>query len=203
MRRQLGIGLLLAAALAGAAFAAAGPGQRIYADYAAGQSLKTLIVEGKRIVPVRQHPHMRGNIARDYRCFADGLCFYAIDVFRRLYPAYNDLDDDALLNELRARNAMPQAELYPPSWPGIAVRRAASLRSPMPHHPRLACIKKKGVDARHKAGHNDVDRPSNHSAAMRVAGSTASILAAQNLNSGIFPNGSSFGLVSRFAAAST
>lgn len=47
------------------------------------------------------------------------------------------------------------------------------------------------------------DAPSDHSAATRVAGSTASTLAAQNLNSGIFPNGSSFGLVSRFAAAST
>ncbi len=46
-------------------------------------------------------------------------------------------------------------------------------------------------------------RPRYYSAATRVAGSTASTLAAQNLNSGILPNGSSFGLVSRFAAAST
>ena len=37
--------------------------------------------------------------------------------------------------------------------------------------------------------------------ALRLA--IASTLAAQNLNSGILPNGSSFGLVSRFAAAST
>ena len=42
-----------------------------------------------------------------------------------------------------------------------------------------------------------------YSAATRDIGSTASTLAAQNLNSGILPNGSSFGLVSRFAAAST
>src|SRR5262249_16413797 len=42
-----------------------------------------------------------------------------------------------------------------------------------------------------------------YSAAMRVAGSTGSTLAAQYLNSGIFPNGSSAGLVSRLAAAST
>ena len=41
-----------------------------------------------------------------------------------------------------------------------------------------------------------------YSAASRCA-SAGSTLAAQNLNSGIFPNGSSFGLVSRFAAAST
>ena len=46
-------------------------------------------------------------------------------------------------------------------------------------------------------------RRPDYSAATRVAGSIASTLAAQNLNSGIFPNGSSFGLVSRFAAAST
>ncbi len=39
--------------------------------------------------------------------------------------------------------------------------------------------------------------------AASLTGSTRSTLAAQNLNSGIFPNGSSFGLVSRFAAAST
>jgi hypothetical protein len=107
MRRQLGIGLLLAAALAGAAVAAAGPGHRFYADYAAGQSLKALISEDRRIVPARAHQHMRGDLGRDYRCFADGLCFYAIDVFRRLYPAYNDLDDDALLAVLRARSGMP------------------------------------------------------------------------------------------------
>src|SRR5215813_1053156 len=42
-----------------------------------------------------------------------------------------------------------------------------------------------------------------YSAATRVASSTFSTLAAQYLNSGIFPNGSSAGLVSRFAAAST
>ena len=42
-----------------------------------------------------------------------------------------------------------------------------------------------------------------YSAAMRLAGSTGSSLAAQYLNSGILPNGSSAGLVSRFAAAST
>jgi hypothetical protein len=41
-----------------------------------------------------------------------------------------------------------------------------------------------------------------YSAASRTIGS-ASTLAAQNLNSGILPNGSSLGLVSRFAAAST
>ncbi len=58
-------------------------------------------------MPVRAHQHMRGDEGRDYRCFADGTCFYAIDVFRRLYPAYNDLEDDALLAELRAREGMP------------------------------------------------------------------------------------------------
>ena len=89
------------------AWASATVGARLYADYAAGQSLKPLITDGRRLVPVRQHEHMRGDVKRDYHCFGDGLCIYAIDVFRRLYPAYNDLDDDALLHELRGRNALP------------------------------------------------------------------------------------------------
>src|SRR5205814_8930865 len=43
----------------------------------------------------------------------------------------------------------------------------------------------------------------NHSAATCVAASTRSTFAAQYLYSGILPNGSSAGLVRRFAAAST
>src|SRR5262249_17554399 len=46
-------------------------------------------------------------------------------------------------------------------------------------------------------------RQPTYSAATRAASATGSTLAAQYLNSGIFPNGSSAGLVSRFAAAST
>src|SRR6266516_4416888 len=42
-----------------------------------------------------------------------------------------------------------------------------------------------------------------YSAATRVASATGSTFAAQYLNSGIFPNGSSAGVVSRLAAAST
>lgn len=48
------------------------------------------------------------------------------------------------------------------------------------------------------AGHDSLS----YSAASRC-GSIFSTLAAQNLNSGILPKGSSFGLVRRFAAAST
>src|SRR5205823_12382938 len=47
------------------------------------------------------------------------------------------------------------------------------------------------------------DRDDRYSAAIFDAGSTASTRAAQYLNSGIFPNGSSAGLVRRLAAAST
>jgi hypothetical protein len=107
MQNKLRTGLLVAAVLAAALVVALGPPRRLYGDYAAGQSLKELVAEGARIVPVRAHQHIRGDEGRDYRCFADGTCFYAIDVFRRLYPAYNDLDDDALLAELRARDARP------------------------------------------------------------------------------------------------
>jgi hypothetical protein len=48
------------------------------------------------------------------------------------------------------------------------------------------------------------EAPANpYSAATRAASATGSTLAAQYLNSGILPNGSIAGLVSRFAAAST
>lgn len=46
-------------------------------------------------------------------------------------------------------------------------------------------------------------RPDGRYSAASRTGSAFSTLAAQYLNSGIFPNGSSAGLVSRFAAAST
>src|SRR3981081_1011647 len=43
-----------------------------------------------------------------------------------------------------------------PSWPGIAVRRTASLRSPM-SRPSTSCLLtiQQDVDARHKAGHDE------------------------------------------------
>jgi hypothetical protein len=43
-----------------------------------------------------------------------------------------------------------------PSWPDIAVRRTASLRSPM-FRPSTSCLLRRCevVDARHKAGHDD------------------------------------------------
>jgi len=106
--RQLGIGTLALVVLAGGfIWTGATAGRRIYADYSAGQSLKPLLADSRRIVPVRRYDHIRGDAKQDYWCFSDGLCFYDIGVFRRLYPAYNDLDDDALLRELHARNALP------------------------------------------------------------------------------------------------
>src|SRR5712692_5901964 len=54
-----------------------------------------------------------------------------------------------------------------------------------------------------QAGDEGGHRSRVYSAAARAAASPGSTLAAQYLNSGIFPNGSSAGLVSRFAAAST
>ena len=64
--------------------------------------------EGQRAVPVRRYENMRGDERRDYWCFSDGACFYDIAAFRRVYFTYNDLDDEALVNELRARGGMPQ-----------------------------------------------------------------------------------------------
>ena len=56
---------------------------------------------------MREHQRMRGDAGRDYWCFSDGQCFYALEAFRRTYFVYNDLDDDALLAELRGRNGLP------------------------------------------------------------------------------------------------
>jgi hypothetical protein len=108
MARRFGVSIVIGVLLAaGIAWAGATVGARFYADYVTGRALKPFIADGRRLVPVRRHEHMRGDARQDYWCFADSLCVYAIEVFRRLYPAYNDLDDDALLSELRGRNAYP------------------------------------------------------------------------------------------------
>ena len=104
--RRLGI-IMAVMVVAGMAWTGVNFGRPFYSDYIAGQALKPFISGGRRIVPVRAHQYMRGDERQDYWCFSDGLCVYAIEVFRRLYPAYNDLDDDALLSELRGRNALP------------------------------------------------------------------------------------------------
>jgi hypothetical protein len=108
MVRHRGVVILVAVILAaGIAWAGATVGRRLYSDYTVGTSLKPILAEGRRLVPVQEHPHMRGDAKRDYWCFSDGLCVYTIDVFRRLYPAYNDLDDEVLLIELRERTMQP------------------------------------------------------------------------------------------------
>jgi hypothetical protein len=65
------------------------------------------MAEGGRLVAVRYGANLRGESRQDFHCFTDGQCFYAIDRFRRLYPAYNDLDDDALLHEIRLKQGQP------------------------------------------------------------------------------------------------
>lgn len=108
MHRRLGVLIVVAVALVGClAWAGASVGRPFYSDYRAGQSLKRLVADGGRLVPVREHQRMRGDAGRDYWCFSDGQCFYALEAFRRTYFAYNDLDDDALLAELRGRNGLP------------------------------------------------------------------------------------------------
>ena len=97
---------------------------------------------------------------------------------RELYPP---LEGEGRRRRKPRDRGMNALNLTPP-------RRSLTLASTLPLQGRV--------------GTADAERAP-YSAAMRVAGSTASTLAAQNLNSGILPNGSSFGLVSRFAAAST
>jgi hypothetical protein len=108
MARRRGLELLIALLLvAGIASAGVRLGGPLHKDYVAGRSLKPLLSEGRRLVPVRDSTNLRGERAQDFHCFSDGQCFYAIDRFRRLYPAYNDLDDDVLLHEIRQKQGTP------------------------------------------------------------------------------------------------
>ena len=104
--RHRGIRLLVAVSLAVAvAFVGHRVGAPIHRDLHAARSLKPLLAEGHRLVPVRAHPYLRGEASQDYHCFNDGLCLYGMHAFRRLYPAYNDLEDDVLLTEISERRA--------------------------------------------------------------------------------------------------
>ena len=108
MVRRHGIRLLIALLLvAGIAWAGYRIGEPLHRDYSAARSLKPLLAEGRRLVPVHHSVNLRGEPKQDYHCFTDGPCFYAIDRFRRLYPAYNDLDDDVLLHEIRQKQGEP------------------------------------------------------------------------------------------------
>src|SRR5690349_15025640 len=96
-----------------------------------------------------------------------------------------------------------------PLWlEGVAVVGKTRLKRSHSQRSRLRLIATRGYrNAQQSYRGGSVSRRSEargvYSAATRVTGSAASTLAAQNLNSGILPNGASFGLVRRFAAAST
>src|SRR4051812_11366873 len=98
----------------------------------------------------------------------------------------------ALLDEGDARRAAP-AERIAETGDELETRRAAA------YHPDMM---ETGFPVSHGIGHwclcPDTEQDARYSAAI-TAGSTR---AAQNLNSGILPNGSSWGLVSTLAAAS-
>src|SRR5690349_15702913 len=98
----------------------------------------------------------------------------------------------ALLEEGDARRAAP-AEGIAETGDELETRRAAAYDPDM---------REAGFPVLHRIGHwrrcRDIERDGRYSAAI-TAGSTR---AAQNLNSGILPNGSSWGLVRILAAAS-
>jgi len=77
----------------------------VTSDLATAQVLKSRLAEGERLVPARRSKELRGDANKDYWCFADGTCFYAMARFRFLYPSYNVLDDDVLINEARNKPA--------------------------------------------------------------------------------------------------
>jgi len=72
-------------------------------DVATAHALKSRLAEGERLVPARRSKELRGDENKDYWCFADDTCFYAMARFRFLYPSYNVLDDDVLINEARGK----------------------------------------------------------------------------------------------------
>jgi hypothetical protein len=74
---------------------------RIASDRAAADALKSRVLNGERVVPARKSNDLRGDERTDYWCFSDGACFYPMARFRVLYPAYNDPEDDGLINEVR------------------------------------------------------------------------------------------------------
>jgi hypothetical protein len=74
---------------------------RIASDRAAAEALKARVLKGERVVPARKSKDLRGDEGADYWCFSNDACFYPMARFRVLYPAYNDLEDDVLINEVR------------------------------------------------------------------------------------------------------
>ena len=74
---------------------------RTLADRHAAHAAKQFTTSGTLLVPPPPSRDLRGAKGQDYWCFSTGPCFYPIHRFRSLYPAYNDLEDDILLVELR------------------------------------------------------------------------------------------------------
>jgi hypothetical protein len=74
---------------------------RIMADNDASEVAKAFAARGVVLIPAKQSKNLRGDERKDYWCHSDGSCFYPIDRFRWFYPAYNDLEDSILLEEMR------------------------------------------------------------------------------------------------------
>src|SRR5262245_36598739 len=106
MRFRRGLLVLgVAAILLSAGWAGCTVVLRTTADRTAATFVKVQLLDGQRLVPARRSQELRGDESTDYWCFSDDLCFYPIARFRVLYPAYNDLEDDILVREARAKLA--------------------------------------------------------------------------------------------------
>jgi hypothetical protein len=98
-RALLGVGtmvILLVSGLSAFLFVS-----RIASDRSAADALKARVLKGERVVPARKSKDLRGGEGVDYWCFSDDVCFYPMARFRVLYPAYNDLEDDVLIDQVR------------------------------------------------------------------------------------------------------
>ena len=73
----------------------------------------------------------RGVAGTDYNYHSevDGLCWYRMPNFRRLYPEYHDLTDNDLAEQLYAEAGRPPKHFYP--WQKVASTIAIAIEAPL------------------------------------------------------------------------
>ena len=80
-------------------------------------------------LPMRCAGDLHGVAGSDYKREKDGLCWYAIDKFRALYPEYNDLDDETLMDKVYAKAGLPLKRSSP--WALVPARLAIAAGVPL------------------------------------------------------------------------
>ncbi len=71
----------------------------------------------------------RGSSGTDYTTEKDGLCWYKVQDFRRLYPEYKDLNDKVLSEKLYAKVGQPLQHIHP--WHKVFKTAAIAVGVPL------------------------------------------------------------------------